>query len=198
MRAPPSRNRHTAAYGPLRIAPLLALCVAAGGALGYALYPPIHGIMRPPAPRHPALTSWVGKRLPAISQWTLDGVEWAGPERGRPMVLVFWSTECALCLEELSELSSLQTLLAGAVAMVGFPVQTDAELVACVTSRKGVAWQQLRGEPGALINPLAVALDIRRLPSIWVVDGEGIIRAQRLEGIQEARKAVAEVLARRP
>ena len=113
-------------------------------------------------------------------------------------MLVFWSTGCSSCLADLPALNALHAELGGTIGMVGLPMQRDADLAACVASRKGVLWPQVRGEPGALINPLAVALGVRRVPSLWVVDGQGVIRAAALERVEELRSRVADVLAGRP
>ena len=189
----------TAALRRLLLPALLALCFVAGGAAGFGLYRPIRAILRAPAPpRPPSPDSWTGKSLPRVPQWTLEGEPWSGPDPGRPAVLVFWSTSCSHCLEALSELNAMHRELGAAVAIVGIPLQRDSDLAACVAARKGVAWPQVCGEEGAAVNPLALVLGVRRVPSMWVVDGQGVIRAAQLDRVEEVRRSVAALLAGHP
>jgi len=113
------------------------------------------------------------------------------------MLLVFWSTNCGSCLAILPELNKLHSELGPAVEVVGFPLQPDADLAACVVSRKGVLWPQIRGEEGDLINPLAETLGILKVPSLWIVDGNEVIRAAGLGRVEEVRACLADVMAGR-
>jgi thiol-disulfide isomerase/thioredoxin len=174
----------------------LALCFMAGGLSGYLLSRPIRAFLRPLARQPPALESWIGRNLPRVPQWTSDGAQWSGPIAGAPALLVFWSTGCASCLSELPLLNAIGAELGDAVAIFGFPIQGDVDVAACVAARKDVHWPQLRGAPGELINPLTVALGVRRIPSLWIVDGNGVIRAERLERADQLLHPLQDLLGR--
>lgn len=175
---------------------LFASCFVAGGLAGYSLSRPIHTLLRPFATHRPVLESWSGRKLPNIPQWTSDGSPWSGPKSGLTAVLVFWATGCGSCLSELPALNAIGDVLGPSVAMYGLPIQSDVDVAACVASRKGVRWMQLRGEPEAPINPLAFALGVRKVPSLWIVDGKGVIRAERLERAEELLVALQKLLER--
>jgi hypothetical protein len=192
-----------AATGPgtarrlLLLPALCALCVAVGVAIGYLAYFPIRAALQPPLPSQPVPAEpWVGKSLPAIPQWTLQGEPWRGPEAGRTTVLVFWSTGCGPCLNELAELNELLRDAGPAVTAVGVPMERDADVALCIAERKALSYPQLRDDSKARYNRFTLTLGVRGVPSFWIVDGEGIVRAGNITRVAELRKRLAVVAGR--
>jgi len=99
---------------------------------------------------------------------------------GRVLVVNFWATWCAPCVREMPELDSLQAELGGA----------DFEVLVVSNDRGGLrqvepfyAEHELR-RLGVWLDPrseLARALDLRGLPTTFVIDRSGTIRG-RAEG----------------
>jgi hypothetical protein len=54
---------------------------------------------------------------------------------------------------------------------------------------------RIRGEQSEQVNPLALALEVRRIPSLWVMDWDGVIRAAGLEKTEEADSRLADIMA---
>ena len=73
--------------------------------------------------------------------------------------------------------------------MVGIPRQQEIDLVAFMSARHGVNWPQFFELDSNTLDSLAVKLSIRRIPSICVIDREGII-----QGIQVTSDQLPSVL----
>lgn len=109
-------------------------------------------------------------------------------QRGKVVVLNFWSVTCQPCIEEMPSLISLATILKD---------REDVELVAVSADR---SWEQVR----SVIpedSPLRVALDedrsvvrgkfgTRLFPETWIIDPEGVIRL-RVDGRRDWSSGVA-------
>jgi hypothetical protein len=173
------------------VAALCALCLAAGGAAGYGLHGPIRAALAPPPPRLPPPVQWEGRPLPPIPQWTLQGSRWDGPRPGRATVLAFWSSSCGTCLAEMAALEDLRDQAGQSFDVAGIPLDRDLDLVACIVARKGIRYPQLRGEPAAAFNPLALTLGVRGVPLFWIVDGKGVVRAGNIARVAELRPRLA-------
>ncbi|HET9122838.1 MAG TPA: TlpA disulfide reductase family protein [Acidiferrobacteraceae bacterium] len=94
---------------------------------------------------------------------------------GQPTVLVFWSTHCTPCLQQIPALAALarrlphphRTLIAVAIA------QDDAQTVAAFAPPLPYAVTRDLG------GTLAATLDIRRIPELVVVGAHGRVRLRR-------------------
>lgn len=94
---------------------LVVLCVLAAG-IGFFAYRELSPV---PAPQAPALhfTDLDGKPR-QLSEW-----------RGRPLLINFWATWCAPCLQEIPMLIKAQTELADTGLMILGPAVDEAEPV---------------------------------------------------------------------
>lgn len=143
---------------------------------------PQHYMQQPPTPKWAA---WMtararmegGERLraPDFELRERDGSTWRmSDQRGKVVILNFWTVTCQPCIEEMPSLVELARLVDG---------RDDIELVTISTDRD---WDTVRTVVSDRV-PMKVLLDpdravvrekfgTRLYPETWVVDPEGIVR----------------------
>ena len=171
-----------------------AAALIIGLVLGYAAFRPVNRISYNLRRRkdETAMQQWLGEPLPQALMVDLNGRRWeSADEAGRVLVLVFWSVSCGSCQDDLEKLNAVYRELKerGDFAMIGIPLQQETDVVAFMSARTGVEWPQTFEFESDSSRSLAARLHIRRSPSIWVVDREGIIR-----GVQVTAAELPEVL----
>ena len=127
--------------------------------------------------------------MPDFTLQDRDGRPWRMSEqRGRVVVLNFWTITCQPCVEEMPALEELARIVGD---------RDDIELVSISTDR---TWDEV----GTVVRPtsaLRVLLDpeksvvrdlfgTRLYPETWIVDPHGVIRA-RVDGARDWSSAVA-------
>ena len=127
--------------------------------------------------------------VPDFTLQDRDGRPWRMSEqRGRVVVLNFWTITCQPCVEEMPALEELARIVGD---------RDDIELVSISTDR---TWDEV----GTVVRPtsaLRVLLDpeksvvrdlfgTRLYPETWIVDPHGVIRA-RVDGARDWSSAVA-------
>lgn len=159
---------------------IVVLALASAGAgllLGRWLAAPGSDPASAPALRAAAVS--VGQPLPAVALSDLDGHDQAlGQWRGRPLLLNFWATWCAPCIEEMPVLDAFASDQgADGVQVVGIALD-DPDAVRAFLARVPVRYPILLGGlPGG--DDLSVRLGNRHavLPYTVLVDGGGRLRA---------------------
>jgi peroxiredoxin len=165
-----------------REAPLRALLGnAAFEALSAGQAHPQHYLQRPPTPAWiaalrdaPAHDPERDRRAPDFELPMRDGSTWRmADQRGKVVVLNFWTVTCQPCVEEMPSLIELERLLRG---------RSDVELVTISTDRD---WETVRtvvpdGALTVLLDPdrrvVREMFGTRLYPETWIIDGQGIIR----------------------
>lgn len=102
--------------------PMLAVAVifcAAGAWFGARKLEP-----SPAAPN--ALSQFYGRTMPDASGRQVEMKQW----QGKPLVLNFWATWCAPCVEEMPELNALQTELQSDIQILGIGIDKPANISA--------------------------------------------------------------------
>ena len=165
----------------VRTAAIAAAAFIIGLVLGYSSFRPVqkifYNLQRLKADA--LMEQWLDAPLPQASMVDLNGKRWqSADEAGRVLVLVFWSVSCSSCLDDLEKLNRVYDEFGDRAdfSMVGIPRQQEIDLVGFMSARIGVNWPQVFELDSNTLASLAVKLGIRRIPSIWVIDGEGIIR----------------------
>jgi len=128
-------------------------------------------------------------RAPDFTLPTRDGGQWTLSEhRGKVIVINFWTTTCAPCMEEMPSLLELARILED---------RDDIELITISVDRD---WETVNSAVSP-DEPLTVLLDPERevvngsfgtrlFPETWVIDGEGVIRL-RVDGQRSWSSALA-------
>lgn len=147
---------------------------------------PQHYLQRPPMP------AWIrglregaahdparDRRVPDFELPAQDGSSWRmSAQRGKTVVLNFWTVTCQPCVEEMPSLVELSRVLRD---------RRDLELVTISTDRD---WETVRtvvpsGALTVLLDPekrvVRELFGTRLYPETWVIDREGIVR-MRVDG----------------
>jgi len=92
------------------------------------------------------------------------------------VLLDFWATWCAPCIEALPALKGLAAEHADrAFILLSFSADSDPETLAGVIEDEGLAWPQFHDNDGSTI---VGRFGVRNYPSYVIVDGEGVVRGQ--------------------
>ena len=118
-----------------------------------------------------------GKPAPEI-----DGVDFDGKPlklsdyRGKVVVLVFWGTWCGPCMREVPHERALaERLKDKPFAVLGVNCDDDKQAAVNAIKSERMTWPNWHdGAPGE--GPIAKRYHIRGYPSVFVIDGQGIIR----------------------
>ena len=125
-----------------------------------------------------------GKPAPEI-----DGVDFDGKPlklsdyRGKVVVLVFWGTWCGPCMREVPHERELVERLKGKpFAVLGVNCDEDKQAAFKAIQTERITWPNWHdGAPGE--GPITKRYHIRGYPTLFVVDGQGIIRYKQLAGV---------------
>jgi peroxiredoxin len=116
----------------------------------------------------------VGEAAPAFVLPDLAGKETSLDSlRGRAVVLNFWATWCAPCLEEMPALSAAWKASRGrCLETVGVAEESGREEARAEVARMGIAFPILMDEKG----DVARAYGVPGYPRTYLIDGEGKVR----------------------
>ena len=123
-------------------------------------------------------------RIPAWQAVDLDGRTWSAEAvRGRVVLVDFWATWCAPCLDDLPRLKRLHARYAPR-GLVILGVSLDRSSVRDFRSwlqRQAIAWPQVR-EAGGYDSPLARQFGVEAIPASYLYDRDGRLLGTRLRG----------------
>jgi thiol-disulfide isomerase/thioredoxin len=141
------------------------------GLISAAKMPPEQGQAMADAIMALTLPDLAGKPQ-AMAQW-----------RGKVLVVNYWASWCAPCIEEMPAFSRLQERYAArGVQFVGIGID-DVEKMQAFVRRTPVAYPLLVGDAAGSQTP---ALQVRGLPTTVVIDRAGRLEGSRLGRLDEA------------
>jgi cytochrome c biogenesis protein CcmG, thiol:disulfide interchange protein DsbE len=121
-------------------------------------------------------TQLAGEPMPAFSLVDLEGRRVEADElRGRPVVLNFWASWCAPCVEEHAVLAEAVERYGDEVAVVGVLYQDEPAAALDFLARYGdYGWPSVIDDGGRL----AIEFGVTGPPETFFIDADGIVRAR--------------------
>lgn len=121
-----------------------------------------------------------------------DGTVRAEDYRGRPLVVNFWATWCAPCVEEMPALQAAADELGPEVAFLGVNTNDDHDQAVRLAERLGVSYDLARDDEGAF----AEEAGLFGMPTTLFVDASGTVRYRQTGGLtkEEITRLVREHL----
>lgn len=125
---------------------------------------------------HAIRSPLVGRTAPAFSLPPVGGGAPVTSEslRGRPLVLNFWATWCAPCIEEHETLVGAARALGRDVQFLGVVYEDEEDRVQAFLRRYGSSYPSLL-DPDA---KTAIAYGVAGVPETYFIDAAGVIRAK--------------------
>ncbi len=119
----------------------------------------------------------VGGQAPDFRLLTLDGEPFRLSEVGRPMILNFWASWCAPCVEEMPDFQLVHEEFGDRLTMIGVNDGEDLETAVEFQGRTGVKYVVLLDPTTQLTNGPYVLIG---RPTTFYIDAEGVIRDVRV------------------
>lgn len=132
---------------------------------------------------------YVNKPAPDMRGVTSEGKEWSlNSQKGKNVIIIFWASWCRDCIKEIPEIIKLNNKIKNNpnIVMVSANLDKDTERTISFIKEKKINYTVLmdKNNPG-FENEFSKAFKIIGAPSIWVVNKEGIVIAQRMRHIKE-------------
>ncbi len=136
----------------------------------------------------------VGDPAPELVSTLLDGSPIRLSDyRGRVVLLDFWATWCGPCIAELPNVKRVyQKYHDRGLEILGISLDSDRKALADFVKKEGLTYPQVF-DGKAWQTEIAKAYGVWSIPSVFLIDREGILRATGLRG-QALDHAVAQVL----
>jgi thiol-disulfide isomerase/thioredoxin len=116
----------------------------------------------------------VGKPL-NLSGTTIDGQKISLQQfKGKPVLVHYWATWCEPCKVDIARIRELQEKYQRDIVVVGIALDEDKSALQQFLAKKPLNWPQLF-EPGGLDGRLAEDLGVLTLPTMLLIDKEGIV-----------------------
>ncbi|MEM9411378.1 MAG: TlpA disulfide reductase family protein [Planctomycetota bacterium] len=120
----------------------------------------------------------VGMKAPEIEAKDLDGIEFRLSDySGKIVMLDFWGHWCGPCRRMYPEERELVQRLAGTpFVLIGVNSDQDLEFAREAVQSEGLAWRHFWNGPAGTRGPIAKAWNIDAWPTVYLMDGNGVIR----------------------
>jgi thiol-disulfide isomerase/thioredoxin len=109
--------------------------------------------------------------------------------RGKVVLIDYWATWCAPCMEEVPDVVNLYKELHGkGFEIIGVSLDDDKTLVQAVTKAQGMTWAQYFDGKGR-DNEVCTRYGISTIPAMWLVDKNGMVTdTEAGDGLEEKVK----------
>jgi peroxiredoxin len=135
-----------------------------------------------PAPKgRPSSESLIGKTAPAFTLGSATGARVSDTDfRGQVLLVNFWATWCAPCVEEMPMLEALQTEYAGqGLQVVGIALD-EVQRVRDFADELGITYPVLVGATDVMVTARLWGNHTGQLPYTVLVDRDGLVQWTRL------------------
>ncbi|WP_343658486.1 TlpA disulfide reductase family protein [Chryseobacterium sp.] len=129
----------------------------------------------------------IGKKAPEITMTKADGTAFSlSTLKGKMVLIDFWATWCAPCVEEQPELKALYDTYSDKVKnnqfeILGISLDRNKESWQKAIDRFGINWIQI-SDLKFWKSPVAKLYEVDELPFNIIIDGQGTILAKNLHG----------------
>ncbi|WP_228440979.1 TlpA family protein disulfide reductase [Chryseobacterium phosphatilyticum] len=129
----------------------------------------------------------IGKKVPEITMSQADGSPFSlSSLKGKLVLIDFWATWCAPCVEEQPELKTLYETYSAQVKnntfeILGVSLDKNKESWQKTIDRFGINWIQI-SDLKFWKSPIAKAYEVDELPFNVIIDGQGTIIAKNIHG----------------
>lgn len=129
----------------------------------------------------------IGKKAPEITMTKADGTAFSlSTLKGKMVLIDFWATWCAPCVEEQPELKALYDTYSDKVKnnqfeILGISLDRNKESWQKAIDRFGISWIQI-SDLKFWKSPVAKLYEVDELPFNIIIDGQGTILAKNLHG----------------
>ncbi len=134
--------------------------------------------------------AFVNKPAPDVTGTTHEAKKWSlRSQKGKNVIIVFWASWCSDCVKETPLVIESAKLLQNDpdTMLVSVNLDKDPDKARSFIKEKGITYPVILDEKKLEGNSdFGKAFDIYGIPSIWVIDKEGMIKGQRLRHIEEA------------
>ena len=140
--------------------------------------------------------NFLHKKAPSISTYTLDGEKWSLQDQKNKLVLVFfWATTCKYSRQAIPEMEEIYYTYNDRddFIIAGVSLDQDRDMLNCYSSTKKIPWTILYEDGKGWDNSFSRALEVHSIPSVWIIDKEGIIRGLHMN-LEEIDTTVATLL----
>ncbi|RKU15748.1 hypothetical protein C6501_06175 [Candidatus Poribacteria bacterium] len=136
-------------------------------------------------------SEWIGKPAPDFQVKDLKGEELSLKKyRGQVVLLDFWATWCGPCLKELPNVKrTYQKYKDQKFQIIGISLDGSKQPLETFIERENLAWIHYWDQS----QKITAQYGVRGIPSIFLIDGEGVIRKTNLRG-HSLETAVAELV----
>lgn len=135
----------------------------------------------------------IDKPAPAIDALDTKGMSINLAElKGKVIIIDFWATNCAPCIEELPNLKAIYNdLHTEGVEIIGISLDGDATLVDAFSTRYQLPWRMITAD--ATVEELRKKYHVRKIPSLYVLTPTGNVAQYDVRGT-DLRETIQKLL----
>lgn len=144
--------------------------------------------------RENLVREFLDRPAPAVAAPTVDGEEWRLEDRQGKVVLVFfWATFCRFSRAAIGDMKAIYDAYGGRedFEMVGVSVDSNRDNLLGYTAQAEIPWVNVFEDAMGWDNRFARAFDVNGVPSVWIIDQDGVVR-----GVRVKRDAIEPMLRR--
>ena len=136
-------------------------------------------------------SEWVGKPAPEFKVTDVKGEELSLEKyQGQVVLLDFWATWCGPCIAELPNVKkTYENYKDQKFQIIGISLDRSKPALDAFIKREGLAWDHYWDQGGKVANQYGVT----GIPSMFLIDGSGVIRKTNLRG-RALETSVAELV----